>query len=608
MAGNWYAQYPPSVSSNPSVGPNGAVAPTSSTEVGGVGPDGNLHPISTDNSGHINVNIVGTSPTPLPVTDAAAEASLASIDTKTPTQGQKTMAASSPVVIASDQSTLPVSAASLPLPTGASTAALQSNVQSAPGTPQTVALTIQGNAASVAVPVSVSSLPLPTGAATAALQSNVQSAAGTSATTLITVQGSVTGVAQPISAATLPLPTGAATAANQTNASQKTQIVDGSGNVIASTSNALNVDVINFPATQPVSGSVTANQGTANTIASAWPVKPTDGTNSQAYTAAGEAKVSVTSPLGQQAAAASISVALANEDVQDLYVIGQAAQTATVNNILTTTAGTAATDLISYRSFAVQIVSTGTAGTYIFEGSNDNVSFQTIPVFNQLILTGTPIVSAITATASQIIYQGAAEFRYLRLRIATTITGGSIQAFSAFSMEVFSPSVTQVAQATAANLNVNASGTVTSNQGTAAVVANSWYTKLSDGTTGPVKVQPASTAPAATDIALTVAISPNSSLVTTAPSSATATLSNVAASITSVTLLASNTLRKNATIFNDSTSNLYVKFGATASTTSFTVLLVPNAYYELPNGAVYNGILTGIWVSAVGNARVMELT
>ncbi len=36
-----------------------------------------------------------------------------------------------------------------------------------------------------------------------------------------------------------------ATAANQTNASQKSQIVDGSGNVIASTSNALNVNVNN---------------------------------------------------------------------------------------------------------------------------------------------------------------------------------------------------------------------------------------------------------------------------------------------------------------------------------------------------------------------------
>lgn len=42
---------------------------------------------------------------------------------------------------------------------------------------------------------------------------------------------------------------------------------------------------------------VTANQGSANTAANGWPVKPTDGTNSQAFLATGEGKVSVTQPL-----------------------------------------------------------------------------------------------------------------------------------------------------------------------------------------------------------------------------------------------------------------------------------------------------------------------
>lgn len=62
--------------------------------------------------------------------------SVASIDTKTPTIGQKLMAASSPVVIASDQSAIPASqsgtwnitniSGTISLPTGASTAANQS--------------------------------------------------------------------------------------------------------------------------------------------------------------------------------------------------------------------------------------------------------------------------------------------------------------------------------------------------------------------------------------------------------------------------------------------------------------------------------------------------
>lgn len=90
--------------------------------------------------------------------------------------------------------------------------------------------------------------------------------------------------------------------------------------------------------------------------------------------------------------------------------------------------------------------------------------------------------------------------------------------------------------------------------------------------------------------------------------SSTATLSNVASSASSVTLLSSNANRLNATIFNDSTQVLYVKFGATASATSYTVQIAANGYYELPVSNIYTGIIDGIWASANGNARVTELT
>lgn len=89
--------------------------------------------------------------------------------------------------------------------------------------------------------------------------------------------------------------------------------------------------------------------------------------------------------------------------------------------------------------------------------------------------------------------------------------------------------------------------------------------------------------------------------------SSTATLSNVAGSASSVTILASNASRKMAMIQNDSTSSLYLKFGTTASTSSYTVLMVTNSYYELPN-PVYTGRIDGIWLVATGNARVTELT
>ena len=90
--------------------------------------------------------------------------------------------------------------------------------------------------------------------------------------------------------------------------------------------------------------------------------------------------------------------------------------------------------------------------------------------------------------------------------------------------------------------------------------------------------------------------------------SGTATLSNVASSATSVTVLAANTSRKGACIFNDSTAVLYLKFGATASTSSYTVQIAASGYFELPLPNVYTGIMDGIWASANGNARVTELT
>ena len=65
----FFAKYPTSISSNPSVGLNNDTAPLSSTQVGGIGPDGDLHPISTDNSGNVNVNVLTDSPTMVDIRD-----------------------------------------------------------------------------------------------------------------------------------------------------------------------------------------------------------------------------------------------------------------------------------------------------------------------------------------------------------------------------------------------------------------------------------------------------------------------------------------------------------------------------------------------------------
>lgn len=82
--------------------------------------------------------------------------------------------------------------------------------------------------------------------------------------------------------------------------------------------------------------------------------------------------------------------------------------------------------------------------------------------------------------------------------------------------------------------------------------------------------------------------------------------STVASSASNVTILASNANRLGATIYNDSSAILYLKLGSTASTTSFTIKMQAESYYEVPFN--YTGIIEGLWASATGNARITELT
>ena len=90
-------------------------------------------------------------------------------------------------------------------------------------------------------------------------------------------------------------------------------------------------------------------------------------------------------------------------------------------------------------------------------------------------------------------------------------------------------------------------------------------------------------------------------MTSTKPTSAT--LTNVASSGSSVTLFSAESTVNARTIYNDSTAVLYVKFGTTASSSSYTVQMAAGAYYEFPQ-PVYAGRVDGIWASANGNARL----
>jgi hypothetical protein len=162
---------------------------------------------------------------------------------------------------------------------------------------------------------------------------------------------------------------------------------------------------------------------------------------------------------GQGATDANTQRVTANiNQISDTFFTGTA-QSITQNNIII--GGAIATDCLGFRSFSAQLVCSATAGNFIFEGSNDNVSFVAIPVFNQALLTGVSIVSAITATNSQFIYTGSLPFRWFRIRIASSLTGGTVTSYVKLSPIAFHPTVQTVANNVAANLNCTVAGTVT---------------------------------------------------------------------------------------------------------------------------------------------------
>lgn len=206
---------------------------------------GTAVPVSFSPSGTQNVNLTEVNGSTVAVGTGASGAGTQQVAVSSDSSLTSVASITNPVTVA--QATAANLNATVVGTGGATlaTAANQTDVQSAPGTPQTVAVTVQGNASGIAIPVSftpsgtqnvnltqilgsavttgigastantervaVSSdsslaslgnitgtITLPTGASTSALQSNVQSAPGTPQTVAITVQGNASGVAIPV--------------------------------------------------------------------------------------------------------------------------------------------------------------------------------------------------------------------------------------------------------------------------------------------------------------------------------------------------------------------------------------------------------------------------
>jgi hypothetical protein len=177
--------------------------------------------------------------------------------------------------------TQPVSAASLPLPAGASTEATLAAIKAKTDNLD-VALSTRTKPSDTQ-PISATALPLPAGAATeASLGTDGAAPPSIPGTGIrgwlrsiydalkatLTVSVSNFPATQPVSAAALPLPAGAATEASLGTDGAAPPSIPGTGirgwlrSIYDTLKATLTVSVSNFPATQPVSGTVTANAGT----------------------------------------------------------------------------------------------------------------------------------------------------------------------------------------------------------------------------------------------------------------------------------------------------------------------------------------------------------
>jgi hypothetical protein len=87
---------------------------------------------------------------------------------------------------------------------------------------------------------------------------------------------------------------------------------------------------------------------------------------------------------------------------------------------------------------------------------------------------------------------------------------------------------------------------------------------------------------------------------------ASATVSSIIASTTNQTVVAANPNRKGLILFRSGTGTAYIKFGATATSTDYTVQLTNNTVYELPN-PIYTGIIDVIFSGTAGTLKITEI-
>jgi hypothetical protein len=88
------------------------------------------------------------------------------------------------------------------------------------------------------------------------------------------------------------------------------------------------------------------------------------------------------------------------------------------------------------------------------------------------------------------------------------------------------------------------------------------------------------------------------------PAASTATVTSTSSSAVSVQVLAANAARKGLVLTNTDANVVYVKFGTTASPTSFTIRMPALSNWEMSPNTAYTGRIDAVWTAAGSGALI----
>lgn len=611
-----------------------------------------------------------------PATDAAVNAVTAALVARLGLLGQANMAASTPVVLASNQSSIPVTSSQsgswlvtanvgttggLALDATLTAGGAKTRITDGTNTAAVKAASTAAGATDPALVVAIS--PNNSVAVTGTFFQATQPISGTvtanAGSGTFTVSGTVTA-----NASTNLNTSALALDATLTGGTQQTKLTDGThlGTIKAASTAVLATDTALvaalspntplpagtnalgsvtvtgsvaatgsfFQATQPVSGTVTSNAGTGifAVSAAALPLPSGAATETTLGTRLADATFTTRiNTLGQKTMSASTPVVLAS-DQSALPVTGtffQATQPVSIAGTVTTAGTVTANAGTNLNTSLLALDSTLTGGTQrskITDGTNnagvkaastaagatDPALVVAISPNNSVAVTGTffqatqPVSGTVTANAGTGTFAisasalplptGASTETTLGTRLADSTFTGRINTLGQKTMSASTPVTLASDQSALAvtgtffQTTQPVSGTVTGNQGTPNTATNGWPVKVTDGT---------NTLTMDSDGAANVSIQGSTAAIVT----------SVVGSATNVTLLTSNAGRDMASFYNNSTSYAYLKMGATASTSSFSVKIAPGSLYELPIPA-YAGQIDCLWDTANGAMLVTE--